>query len=90
MICPAPTRRQIFFAKKHLFFCRLNLVTYVTLCLPAALSSWSCALHHDFLSLCSGSEHRRAERQAIVCIAAGVNFVILTEGWLISAIIEVC
>ncbi|AUX71653.1 hypothetical protein [Erwinia pyrifoliae] len=39
-------------------------------------------LRHDFLPLCTDAQASRAEGKAIVCIAAGVNFVILAEGYL--------
>ncbi|ADP11466.1 hypothetical protein EJP617_17850 [Erwinia sp. Ejp617] len=42
-------------------------------------------MRHDFLPLCTDAQASRAEGKAIVCIAAGVNFVILAEGYLISS-----
>ncbi|WP_150105794.1 hypothetical protein [Pantoea sp. At-9b] len=63
-------------------------MTYVTKWSSTAGSFFALDAYPDFVRHCAAVALTRAEVEAIDCLAANEFFDILTEGWLMAALVE--
>ncbi|MDF7662556.1 hypothetical protein PUG81_26625 [Erwiniaceae bacterium L1_54_6] len=63
-------------------------MTYVTKQSSTAGSFFAPGAYPDFVRQCAAPALARAEAEAIDCLAAIEFFDILTEGWLMAALVE--